>query len=80
MFIDIGKFVVIAGLVAVVIGLLLMATDKTGTWEGLNWFGNLPFDFRIEKENYRLYFPMGSSIVLSLLLSIIFYLFNKFIR
>jgi len=79
-FIDIGKFVVIAGLVAVVIGLLLMATDKTGTWEGLNWFGNLPFDFRIEKENYRLYFPMGSSIVLSLLLSIIFYLFNKFIR
>jgi len=77
---DIGKFVVIAALVAVVIGLLLMASDKTGTWEGLNWFGNLPFDFRIEKENFRLYFPMGSSIVLSILLSIIFYLFNKFFR
>ncbi|MEI6638276.1 MAG: DUF2905 domain-containing protein [Chlorobium sp.] len=57
-----------------------MASDKTGTWEGLNWFGNLPFDFRIEKENFRLYFPMGSSIVLSILLSIIFYLFNKFFR
>ncbi|TLU55414.1 MAG: DUF2905 domain-containing protein [Chlorobium sp.] len=80
MFNDIGKFVVIAALVAVVIGLLLMASDKTGTWEGLNWFGNLPFDFRIEKENFRLYFPMGSSIVLSILLSIIFYLFNKFFR
>ena len=80
MFTDIGKLVVIAGIVTVVIGLLLMAHGKTGTWNGLNWFGNLPFDFRIEKENFRLYFPMGSSIVLSILLSMIFYLFNKFIR
>lgn len=80
MFIDIGKLVVIGGLVTVVIGLLLMASGKTGPLNGLNWFGNLPFDFRIEKENFRLYFPMGSSIVLSILLSILFYLFNKFIR
>ena len=80
MFIDIGKLVVIAGITTVVIGLLLMASGKTGEWNGLHWFGNLPFDFRIEKENFRLYFPMGSSIVLSILLSILFYLFNKFIR
>ncbi len=80
MFNDIGKLVVIAGLATVVIGLLLIGPGKTGTWNGFNWFGNLPFDFKIEKENFRLYFPMGSSIVISMLLSIIFYLFNKFIR
>ena len=80
MFTDIGKSVVVGALIAVVIGLLLIASGKTGAWNGLNWFGNLPFDFRIEKENFRLYFPMGSSIALSMLLSILFYPFNKFIR
>jgi hypothetical protein len=79
-FTDIGKLVVIGGLVTVAVGLLLMASGKTGAWNGLNWFGHLPLDFRIEKENFRLYFPMGSSIALSMLLSMIFYLFNKFIR
>jgi Na+-driven multidrug efflux pump len=79
-FTDIGKLVVIAGLVTAVIGLLLMVSDKTGSLNGLNWFGHLPLDFKIERENFRLYFPMGSSIALSMLLSMIFYLFNKFIR
>ena len=43
-------------------------------------FGNLPFDIRIEKENFRFYFPIGTSVLLSILLSLILYLINKFIR
>jgi len=77
---DIGKIMVITGLLAVMIGLLLIFSEKSGSWNLLNWFGHLPLDFKVERENVRLYFPMGSSIVLSLLLSILLYLFNKFIR
>ncbi|TLU87991.1 MAG: DUF2905 domain-containing protein [Chlorobium sp.] len=72
--------VVIAGLVTVGFGLLLMASGKTGSWNLFNWFGNLPLDLKIEKDNFRLYFPIGSSVLLSLLLSLILYLFTKFIR
>ncbi len=79
-FTDAGKMVVIAGLVTVGFGLLLMASGKTGSWNLFNWFGNLPLDLKIEKDNFRLYFPVGSSVLLSLLLSLILYLFNKFIR
>lgn len=80
MFTDAGKMVVIAGLVTVGFGLLLMASGKTGSWNLFNWFGNLPLDLKIEKDNFRLYFPIGSSVLLSLLLSLILYLFTKFIR
>jgi hypothetical protein len=79
-FTDIGKVVVIAGLVTVGVGLLLIASEKAGLSNWFNWFGHLPLDFSLEKKNVRFSFPMGSSIVLSILLSMIFYLVNKFIR
>ena len=49
-----------------------------GRW--FNWLGNLPLDIRIEKSNFRFYFPLGSSIALSVLMSIVLFLINKFIR
>jgi hypothetical protein len=42
--------------------------------------GKLPGDIAIEKENVRFYFPLATSIVLSILLSLVFYLFGKFGR
>jgi len=39
--------------------------------------GRLPGDIMIEKENFRLYFPVTSSIVVSLLLSLLFYFFRR---
>ncbi len=80
MFSDAGKIVTITGVVTFFIGLFMIVSDKTGLWNGFNWFGNLLFDFRIEKDNFRLYFPLGSSIVLSIVLSLILFLVNKFIR
>ncbi len=80
MFTDAGKLVTITGLVTFIIGLLMIASDKTGLWNGFNWFGNLPFDVKIEKDNFRFYFPIGSSALFSILLTLIFFLFNKFIR
>ena len=77
---DTAKIVVIAGVAIVVFGLLMMASDKAGSWGWLNWFGNLPLDIKISRENFQLSFPLGTSLQLSLLLSLAIYLFNKFIR
>lgn len=75
-----GKIVAIAGVAIFLFGLLLMASEKTGTRWWLDWFGNLPLDLKIEKENFRFYFPLGTSVLLSLIFSLMLYLFNKFIR
>lgn len=80
MFSEAAKILIIGGVIAVICGLLLMAAEKAGSSGWLNWFGNLPLNIRIERENYRFFFPLGTSIVLSLLLSLAIFLFNKFIR
>jgi hypothetical protein len=79
-FADAAKIIVITGLVIVVFGLFLMASEKGGLWSGFSWLGNLPLDIKIERENFRFYFPFGTSVLLSLLLTLFLYLFNKFIR
>lgn len=80
MFSEAAKILLIGGVIAVICGLLLMAAEKSGSSDWLNWFGNLPLDIRIERENFRFFFPLGTSILLSLLLSLAIFLFNKFIR
>lgn len=80
MFSDAGKLLVIAGVLTAISGLLMMASGKTGVSGWFNWFGTLPLDIRIEKDNFRFYFPLGSSLLISLLLSLIFYFVNKIIR
>jgi len=79
-FTGIGKFLIAIGLCALLVGLLLLTVQKTGTPGWLNWFGNLPLDFSFRRENLQFFFPLGSSIVLSLLLSLALFLINKFIH
>ena len=63
-----------AGIVIAAVGILVW----TG---GFSWFGHLPGDIRIERDNVRVYIPMVSmllvSVVASLLLSIAEYLFRR---
>jgi hypothetical protein len=61
-----GKFLVIAGVVFVVLGLLLMAGSKFSFF-GL---GRLPGDFTYKGKNVTFYFPVVTSIVLSVLLTL----------
>jgi Protein of unknown function (DUF2905) len=77
---DAAKIVVMTGLAIVVFGFFMMASDKAGSWNWFNWLGNLPLDFKIERKNFSFYFPLGTSLLLSVLLTLFFYLFNKFIR
>lgn len=68
----IGKLLLIAGIVLVFIGLALSWAPGL-----LGWFGHLPGDIRIERENGSFYFPITSMIIISIVLSILFNLFFR---
>ena len=71
---DTGKYIVIIGVAIVVIGILIyFFHDK------LNWFGRLPGDIRIERDNFRFYFPITTMILLSVLISAILWVIRKFL-
>lgn len=67
-----GKYVIIAGIMIVVTGLVIyFFGDKLG------WIGHLPGDIRIEKENTRIYVPFTTMILVSLILTLLFNLLKK---
>jgi len=69
-----GKFIILVGIAVIIIGVLIyFLGDK------LSWFGKLPGDFRIEKENFRLYFPLTSMLLLGILFNLITFLIKKFL-
>jgi hypothetical protein len=68
-----GKWIIIAGVLIIVIGIIIyFFHDK------LNWLGKLPGDIRIEKENFRFYFPITTMIIISVLLTLLINVFKKF--
>jgi hypothetical protein len=67
-----GKYIIFIGIILVIAGLLLhFGGDR------LKWLGHLPGDIRIEKENFRFYFPVTTLIIVSVLLSLIINLIKK---
>jgi hypothetical protein len=68
----IAKFLVIAGIVSIVAGLLW----QSGLIQMLS-LGKLPGDIVVENDRYRFYFPIVTSLVLSALLSFILWLFRR---
>lgn len=69
----IGTWLIIGGIALVVVGVL-----ANSGW--LSWFGRLPGDIRIERENVRFYFPVVTMIVVSIAVSLILYLIGRFWR
>jgi hypothetical protein len=68
-----GKWVIGIGAIIIVIGVIIyFFHDK------LNWIGRLPGDIRIERENFRFYFPIVTMILFSLLGTLIVWLIRKF--
>jgi hypothetical protein len=67
----IGILVVIGGLVVVIIGVLIYAG-----W--LSWFGRLPGDVRYEGDGVRVYVPIVSMLLISVILSVLLYLLRRF--
>jgi uncharacterized membrane protein YidH (DUF202 family) len=61
---DAAILVIGVGFVVILVGLVMLAG-------GLNWFGRLPGDIRIERGNTRIYFPLATMILLSVGLSLL---------
>lgn len=70
----IPKLLIGAGAILIVIGVVW---HFGGKYLGL---GRLPGDIAIERENFRFYFPLATSILLSIGLSLLFYLINRFTK
>lgn len=67
-----GKWIIIAGLAIVVMGVVIYYFhDK------LHWIGRLPGDIRIERENFRMYLPITTMILASVLLTLILWLIRN---
>lgn len=66
-----GKTLIIIGLIIILIGVILTFAGK------IPWIGRLPGDIYIKRENFTFYFPLATSILLSIILSLIFWLLRK---
>jgi len=67
-----GKYIIFIGIILVAAGIILyFGGDK------LKWLGNLPGDIRIRKDNFRLYFPLTTMILISLVITLIINIIRK---
>ena len=74
----IGKTLIILGAVFVVLGVLFSLLERVnGPGSGLGWLGRLPGDIIVKRENFSFYFPLTTSIILSVVLSFMFYLLMR---
>jgi hypothetical protein len=68
---DLGKFLVIAGLLIAAVGALI--------WSGFGkgWLGRLPGDIHYTRDNFSFHFPIVTCLLLSAILSLLLWLFRK---
>ncbi len=67
----IGKILILTGLVLAGLGALFLVAGKIG------WLGRLPGDFTFRRGNVTFYFPLATSVLVSAILSLLFWLFRK---
>ncbi|HZA97375.1 MAG TPA: DUF2905 domain-containing protein [Gemmatimonadales bacterium] len=66
-----GPIIVVLGIAVALVGLAV--------WSGaLGWFGRLPGDIRVERESTRVHIPLASMLVISVVLSLLMYVVNRF--
>jgi hypothetical protein len=67
-----GKLLILLGLFIMLIGIIILFGGK------IPFLGKLPGDINISRENFHFYFPLTTSIILSLLISLVIYIINRF--
>ena len=66
-----GKILVFFGILLIAAGILFIFAGR------IPWFGKLPGDIYIKKENFTFYFPLATSILLSIALSLIMFFISR---
>jgi len=68
---SIAKIIILTGISIALVGLIMLAAGK------ISWIGKLPGDIYIKRDNFSFYFPITTSILLSILLSIAIFFFKR---
>jgi hypothetical protein len=68
---ELGKLLVVAGIVLVVLGAVFFLAGR------LPWIGRLPGDIVVRREGFTFYFPLTTSILVSVVLTLLFWLFRR---
>ena len=68
---SLGKGLILLGIFLVVLGILFSLGGK------IPWLGQLPGDIYIRRENFTLYFPLTTCLLLSLILTLVLYFFRR---
>ena len=69
--IDLGKVLIAFGLLITLAGVVLVLTGR------VPWIGRLPGDIHVERSSFTFYFPLATSLLLSLVLTLVFYLLGR---
>ena len=73
-----GKVLILMGCILLVLGLIFLALGKWSNAEGAwGWFGRLPGDFIFKRDNVTIYFPLATSLIISVVGSIMLYFFFR---
>jgi hypothetical protein len=68
---SVGKLLIVFGLLIALVGVVLVVAGR------LPWIGRLPGDIHIQRGNWTFYFPLATSLVVSLALTLIFWLIGR---
>jgi len=69
-----GKILILFGILLIILGIIFSFSGK------IPYLGKLPGDIFVKKENFTFYFPLTTCILISIILSLIFYLISKFLK
>ena len=67
-----GKYIIMIGIAIVIVGVVFYFLGNK-----FEWLGHLPGDIRIEKENFKFYFPITTLLAISLILNLIIYIIRQ---
>jgi hypothetical protein len=68
---ELGRVLVVLGLIVVALGVVLLLVDR------VPWIGRLPGDVHLQRGNWTFYFPLGTSILLSVVLTLVLWLIGR---
>lgn len=71
---ELGRLLLIIGVIVTVIGLVLLFADR------IPFIGRLPGDIVIKRKNFVFYFPLMTSIIISVLLTVVLSLISRFFK
>jgi hypothetical protein len=73
-----GKMIIFMGLGIMIVGIIISLIGKMpGEGSGFSWLGKLPGDFLIKRDNFTFYFPLTTSIIISIVGSLLLYFFIR---